>query len=65
LSARKFSKEDGVKNWKTTAGGILGGVSLVAAGLKQALSGDFVGGATAVISGLALAFAGWHAQDKG
>jgi hypothetical protein len=53
-----------MKHWKTTAGGVLGGISLITAGIKQMVAGDFAGGSTALISGLGLAFAGWHAQDK-
>ncbi len=53
-----------MKNWRTTAGGVLGGIGLMVAGLKMLLAGGRIDqGAGLVISGAALLWNGIHSAD--
>lgn len=53
-----------MKNWKTTAGGLAGGIASIAAGVKLILDGQADTGMAAVVTGVSIIFALWHAQDK-
>lgn len=53
-----------MKNWRTTIGGILGGVAGVAAGVQLILNHQYEAGAAAIASGLGILYTGLNAPDK-
>lgn len=54
-----------MKNWRTTAGGVLGGLGLLVAGLKILLAGgDMEKGAGICITGAAMIWTGIHSSDR-
>jgi hypothetical protein len=53
-----------MKNWKTTTGGLAGGIASIAAGVKLLLDGQTEAGTAAIVTGAGIIFALWHAQDK-
>ncbi len=54
-----------MKNWRTTAGGLLGGLGLLVAGLKVLLAGgDVEKGAGLCVTGAALIWNGIHSSDR-
>ncbi len=58
-----------MKNWKTTAGGIFGGIAAIAGGLKLLFdgvpqAGEMEMAMSAFATGIGMIVVGWHALDK-
>jgi hypothetical protein len=53
-----------MKNWKTTLGGLVSGLSAVLVGIELVRQGDMEKGLPAIVGGLGLIYKGWYGADK-
>lgn len=53
-----------MQNWKTTVGGIAGGIAAIGTGITLCIAGNYGAGAGAIATGLAMFWTGIHAKDS-